>query len=206
MVGERKKHWGGVFIRPEKKKTTKNSPNYPCTSFVFLIFDSRAFQSFVLTALPFSSPALLGLVFKTTWPKKRRGLWTRMLFSFLVMRNGEEVQKVIQSLEQRVTRKKGYGEKIISRMSLSCISFFRLAVEIGACTRIKFKSLWTFSFCAPFVFLELLWFTSLVSFTGSYIEDKPKFFCDCPTDVSLRSLLPTCFLFLSSFFPLPGIY
>ena len=106
----------------------------------------------------------------------------------------------------RVTRKKGYGEKIMSRMSLSCISFFRPAVEIGARTRIKFKSLWTFSFWAPFVFLELLWFTLLVNFTGSYIEDKPKFFCDCPTDVSLRSLLPTCFLFLSSFFSLPGIY
>lgn len=96
----------------------------------------------------------------------------------------------------RVTRNNSHGDKIKSSLVSLFFSWCR--------KRIKFKSLWTFSFCALFVFLELLWFTSLVSFTGSYIEDKPKFFCDCPTDVSLRSPFPTCFLFLSSFFSFFG--
>lgn len=121
---------------------------------------------------------------------------TRMLLSFLVMRNPE--------FRTRVTRKKSHGDKIKSRMSLSCISFFSWCWGMGHAQRIKFKSLWTLSFCALFAFLGLLWFTSLVSFTGSYIEDKPKFFCDCPTDVSLRSPFPTCFRFLSSFFSFAG--
>lgn len=86
------------------------------------------------------------------------------------------------------------------RECLFLVSLFFLVSKLGHAQRIKFKSLWTFSFCTLFVFLELLWFTSLVSFTGFYMEDKPKFFCDCPTDVSLRSPFPTCFLFLSSFF------
>ena len=93
------------------------------------------------------------------------------------------------------------------RECLFLVSPFFLVSKLGHAQRIKFKSLWTFSFCTLFVFLELLWFTSLVSFTGFYMEEKPKFFCDCPTDVSLRSPFPTCFLFLSSFFfPLLGIY
>ena len=93
------------------------------------------------------------------------------------------------------------------RECLFLVSLFFLVSKLGHAQRIKFKILWTFSFCTLFVFLELLWFTSLVSFTGFYMEEKPKFFCDCPTDVSLRSPFPTCFLFLSSFFfPLLGIY